>query len=82
MGLSLYRLHLANAFDGTAGFDMDASHVFPQGVLAAVTSAGGGAGVGEARARARCEAGLLLCLVVVTTLAGVGSGPKLLGQKP
>ena len=42
MGMSLYRLCIPNAFGGRAGFDMNASHVFPQGVLAAITVVGGG----------------------------------------
>ena len=29
---------------GDSGFDVDASHVFPQGVLAAITYVGGEAG--------------------------------------
>ena len=37
VGASLYRLHVAYALAGRAGFDVDASHILPQGVLAAVT---------------------------------------------
>ena len=33
---------MANAFGWRAEFDMDASHLFPQGVLAAITLVGGG----------------------------------------
>ena len=57
--VSLYRLHVPNAFGGKAGLDVDASHVFPQGVLPAVTFVGDGAGDGGARACTGCEAGLL-----------------------
>ena len=33
----LYRLHVPSAFGGRAGFDLNISHVLPQGVLAALT---------------------------------------------
>ena len=66
---------------GRAGSDVSRSHVFPQGVLAAITLVGGGAGDGADRDRARCELGLLLCSVATTTLRGAGVGPKLLEQK-
>ena len=46
MGVSLYRLNVPSAFGGRAGFDVDARHVFPQGVLAAITLGGGRAGDG------------------------------------
>ena len=72
-------MHVPTAFGGRAGFDVDASHVFPQGVLAAVTLVGDGAGGGGARDGAVCEAGRPLCSVVVTAL---GSAPKLLEWKP
>ena len=52
VGASLCRLHMSNAFDGRAGFDVDASHIFPQGVLAAIIFVGveaGGAGRSEER---------------------------------
>ena len=55
----------------------DTSHIFPQGVLAAITLVGGGAGDGGAKAGTGCEAGLPLCSVAITTLSGVGSDPKL-----
>ena len=65
-----------------AGFDVDASHVFPQGIMATVTLVRGGAGDGGARAVAGCETRLLLCSVAVTGLSSVGSDPKLVKQKP
>ena len=37
---------LPNPFDGRTRFEMDTSHIFPQGVLAAITLVGGGAGDG------------------------------------
>ena len=78
----LYRLHVPSAFGGRAGFDLNISHVLPQGVLAALTLVGDGAGDEGARARARCGVELPLCSVGVTALSGAGSDPKLLEQKP
>ena len=37
VGVSLYRLYVPDTFGGRAGFDMDASHVLPEGMLAALT---------------------------------------------
>ena len=81
VGVSLYRLCVPHGFGGRAGSEVSTSHVFPQGVLAAIISVGGGTGDGGARARARCESGLPLCSVANTTLSGVEAGPKLLEQK-
>ena len=67
-----------NAFGGRAGFDVDASHVFPQNVLAAITLVSGGAGD---RAGLGCEARILLWSVAITALPGTGSDPMLLQQK-
>lgn len=33
----LFRLHVPNAFGGSAGFDANASYIFPQGLLVAIT---------------------------------------------
>ena len=65
-----------------AAFDVDASHVFPQGMLATITLVRGGTGDGGARAVDRYETRLLLCSVAITALSGVGSDPKLVEQKP
>ena len=80
---------MPSGFGGKAGFEMSMGHVFPRGVLAAVThcwrwgwEVGGGAGDEGARARAWCEPVLLLCSVADTALCGVGEGPKVLEQKP
>ena len=63
----------------------------PRDVLAAIVLAGGGAGGGGARVRAQCVCVfvcvcvcgvVLLCSVAVTSLLGVGVGPKLLERKP
>lgn len=85
-GASLYgsipiQMACANAFGRKAGFDMDSSHIFHQGVLAAISLVVGGAGDKAARAGTRYEAGLL-CTVAVTSLSGAGSDSKLLEQKP
>ena len=42
MGASLYRLHGSTDFDSRAGFDLNTSHVFPQGMLSAIILLGGG----------------------------------------
>ena len=73
---------MPNAFGGRAGFDVDGSHAFPQGVLTAITLVGCVADDGGARTCAGCEVGLLLCSVVITAMSGAGSAPKLLKQKP
>ena len=62
MAASLYKLRVR--------FDIDAIHVFPQGVLVAFTLVGGGA-----------IDRLLTCSVAITTLSGIGSDHKLLEQK-
>ena len=77
VGALLYGLHMPCGFGGRAGFDVNRSHVFPQGVLAAITLLGGGA-----RDGARCEPALPLCSVALTTLLQVGMGSKMLEQKP
>ena len=40
---------MSNAFVERTGSDMDANHIFPEVVLAALTLVGGGAGDGSAR---------------------------------
>ena len=74
----LCRLHLPSPFGGSAGFDTDTCHIFPQGVVTTLTLLGAVAGDGGARAGSRCEAGLPLCSVAITALSWVGSTPKLL----
>lgn len=51
MGISLYRLHVYKG-----GSHVDTSHIFPLGVLVAITLLGNGAGDGGARAGTACEA--------------------------
>ena len=80
--VSLYRLHVPSAFGGRAGFDVDASNIFLQDVLASVTLVGGGTAHRGAKAEAGCEARLPLCSVAITALLWVGSDPELVEQKP
>lgn len=82
MGVSLYRLHVPDTFGRGAGFDMEASHIFPQGVLEIVTLVGVGTGHRGARGRTGSEAILPLYSVTVTALPGMGSDTKFLKQKP
>ena len=80
-GVSLHRLCVPSVFGVRAGFDADASHVFPHGVLATITLIEGVAGDGGARACTGCEVGLPLCSLAVATLSGVESAPTLLERK-
>ena len=73
VGASLCRLHVPSVLGGRAGFDVDASHVFPQGVLAAITLVGCVAGIGVARACSGYEEGVPLCSVAVTALSRLGA---------
>ena len=41
-GSILNRLHVPCTFDGRVGSDVSISHIFPKGVLAAITPVGGG----------------------------------------
>ena len=54
VGGSLCRLWVSNALYESARFDVDASRVFLQDVLATITLVGGGAGDGDARTGTRC----------------------------
>ena len=82
VGASLYSLHfLYSVFGGRPGFDMNISHIFPQGVLVVITLVGSGAEDGGARVRARCELRLHLGSVANTTLLEVEACSKLLEQK-
>ena len=58
-------LYLPTAFDGRAGFDENASHVFLQGVLASMPLVGDMTHEGGARGYARCEVALPLCSVAI-----------------
>lgn len=70
----------ASAYGGRAVFDEDASHVFLQVVLTAITFVGYGAEVGGIIAGSRCEVWLPLFSVAITTLVGVHYNPRLLKQ--
>ena len=67
MGAPLYSLCVPSAFFGRAGFDIITSHIFPQGVLAAITLVGGWAAHGRARTGASFEPGLPLSSVAIIT---------------
>lgn len=82
MGASLYRFLVPSSFGWRARFDVDTSHVFPRGLLTAITLERGGVGAGGAGTGAGCEAGPPLCSMAITALLGAGSDAKLLGQKP
>lgn len=79
--VSLCRLCVSHAFGGWAGFDGSANHVFPHGVLAAITLVAGRVEMKGAGTRALWEDELPFP-VAVTTLGGVGPDLKLLDQKP
>ena len=80
VGVSLCSLHMPSGFGGRAGYDVNTSEVFPQGVLAAITLVGGRAEDGGGSAGARCELGFPFCLVVLTALSGAEASLKLLEQ--
>ena len=82
VGMSLCRLHVTNVFDVRAGFDVDASRIFPQGVLDAITLIGDVVGFGGPKAYPGCKAGLPFCSMTVTVLPGVESTPNLLESNP
>ena len=55
--VTLYGPCVPSGFGQRAGSDISMNHVFPQGLLAAITSVGGGARDGRARARALMNQG-------------------------
>lgn len=73
---------MPSASGGKAGFDVDARHVFPQGVPAVTALVGGGTEDGGSRAGASFELGVSLYSVAINILSGVRSVPRLLEQKP
>ena len=78
MGASLCRLCVSNSFGARADFSTDASHIFPQGMLAIIPLIGAVIGVVVSIVYAGCEVGPPLCSETVTILSGVGSAPQLL----
>ena len=64
---------MLSAFGGRAGFDVDASHIFPQYALATIILVMDVAGDAGPRAGGGCEVGLL-CSVLVPAQLGVGAG--------
>ena len=81
VGAFLCRLCVSNVFDARGGFDVDASHVFPQGVLATIIWIGGVVCVRGSHC-AEGDAGFPLCSVAVAALSGAGSVLKLLEWMP
>ena len=63
-----------------AGFEVDASHIFPWDVLAVIMFVGHWSGNGEAVTKYEVERPLYS--VATTALSWGGSEPKLLEQKP
>ena len=78
----LCRLCVSNVFGVGAYFDMDASHIFTQSVLATITLKGALVSVGRSKIYAVQEPGLPSSSKVVITFSGVGSTVLSLGQKP
>lgn len=69
MGTSLYILYVPSAFSGRAGFDMDANHIFPQGVLTATPLVESGLEMEGLKAGVECEKKLQVPLSVGFPLA-------------
>lgn len=61
-------MSMCDAFDGRAGFELGAEHVFPWGVLVAITLVGGGVRGAGTRAGTVCVEELPLCATVTTAL--------------
>lgn len=71
---------MPNSFGGMDGFEVFASHIFPQVVLAVVTLVGHWPGDGGASTMIEVE--LPLYSVAITALSCIASNPNLLEQKP
>ena len=80
VGVYQCKPHMPTSFDGMAGYEVVASHVFPQVVLTIVALVGHWTGDGGASAMT--EGGLPLYSVAITALSCIASDPNLLGQKP
>ena len=78
VGASVCRLCESNIFVVRTGFCMDASHIFPQSVLAIILLIGGGICVVVSRASPGFWVGPPLFSMAVTALSGVGSTPQFL----
>lgn len=66
METSLSILFVSNIFGVRDGFDMDSSHIFPQGMMASITKIRGVIGIEGFKACGVCEVGFPLCSVAVT----------------
>ena len=73
---------MSDPFGGRAEFDVDASHIFPQSVLAAITLVADGAGDEGASSHTGCEVRLPLCSVAITTLSGESLIPSCWCRSP
>lgn len=82
MGAFLCRKHVHSVFGVRTRFDVDASHIFSQGMLVNIILVWVVAGVEVTRACAWCEVGLHFCSVAVTYLSKMGPSLKLLEQIP
>lgn len=67
---------MPDIFGVRTGFNVDASHILPQCVLAIVALIGVLPGVGGPEARTGCQVALSLSSVAVITLFSVGSAHK------
>lgn len=59
---------MCDAFDGRAGFELGAEHVFPRAVLVAVTLVGDGVRGAGTRADTGCVEEIPLCATVTIAL--------------
>ena len=82
VGVSPCRLCLSSVFGVRAGSDVDASHVFPQCLLATITLVGSVVGIGGSKAYAACEVELSLCSIAIAGLLGWGRLPSCLSRSP
>ena len=73
VGGYLGRLRVSDIFGVRAVFGADASHVFPQSVLAVIPLIGYVVDIVVSRGCTGCEVGIPLCSMVVTTMSGAGS---------
>lgn len=77
-GIFIWEHHCVDCdiFGERAGFNMDTSHIFLQGVLAVFPLIGSVVGVGGCKACVGYEVGFPLSSVAVTILSGAGPAPR------
>ena len=71
---SLYVLYATSDFGKRARFYVNMNHIFPKGVLAAITLVKYVFRHGDTKIRARCELELYPCSVAFTTISEAGWG--------